>query len=109
MFTERWREAKEMARETAAAIAPVNPVRERGAAGRVTLAGCLAGIAVYQPVPVLISLGATALLLLVVVVGPAIWSRKPLRRAAALDVLDRLLGRPTPATASRRSVRGRQR
>ncbi|MEU6377059.1 hypothetical protein [Streptomyces sp. NPDC046909] len=40
-----------------------------------------------------ISVAAALLTVLMVAVAPAVWSRSPERRAAAMAVLDRLLGR----------------
>lgn len=94
---------------TAAEVVSPTRVRVAPVAGRITMAGCMATLALYQPVAVMIGLGALALILFVAVVGPAVWSRKPARRAAALAVLDRLLDRPvlTPGATTRSSPRRR--
>lgn len=53
----------------------------------------LTGLALAKSANLLLGLLAVVLVVLVVVVGPAIWSRKPHRRKAALAVLDRFFGR----------------
>jgi hypothetical protein len=43
--------------------------------------------------PLILPISGVALLIIVLVVWPAVWSRKKARREAALEVLDRIFGR----------------
>jgi hypothetical protein len=43
--------------------------------------------------PLILPISGVALLIIVLVVWPAVWSRKKARRDAALAVLDRIFGR----------------
>lgn len=66
------------------------PLAASAVVGRVASAAGVAGAAYYQPM-VLVSVGALTLILVMGVVFPAVWSRTPERRRAAITVLRLLL------------------